>query len=497
MVGLIGMAAFGVQAQDAATRAGFSFQPSLSLRQVYTNNVRLERSGDARSDLITDVSPGIRVGSRSGRIVGDVDYSLHGLLYARDSSSNEVQQSLTARGTAEAVENWAYVDASASISQQSTSALGSRSADRGLADANRAEVSTFQVSPYLQGRLGSWVNYVAKFNWTSTSSEGADAKSQSQDVSLHLESSTAAFSRLGWTLDLSQQTSEFGDRGNQDSTRINGGLTFIVTPEFRLQARVGRERNEFESSSQESSTTWGLGFTWAPTQRTSLAVTRDHRFFGNAYNVRLEHRTPRTVWNFSTGEDVSTSSNGNGTTAPRSVFDLLFAQFASVAPDPVQRAALVDAFLQGNGLTRATLANGGFLTTAASIQRTQNASVGWLGLRTTFLLSMSRNDARAANASDADAGDLSNGNNLHQTTVGFNISHRLTPESALSADYSHNKTSATVGDDRTRLRTFTTTYTTRLGKQLDLSVSARRALFKSPDDPYTESAVTANLRLTF
>lgn len=499
MVGVIGVAAFAVHAQEqtAAARTGFFLQPTLSVSETVTSNVGLDRGSDARADAVTDISPGLRLSSRTGRVIGDVDYALHGLVYARRSSANEVQQALSARGTAEAIDNWAYVEASASISQQSISALGTRSADRNLADANRAEVSTYQIAPYVRGPLGSFANYQVRWDWTASNSSGSSAKSTSNEASLVLSSGQALFTRLGWSLNASRQSSEFGNQGAQDSTRFNGRLTFAVSPEFQVSAGAGRERNAYRFSSQQSSTTWSAGFTWAPTERTRLEVTRDQRFFGNAYNIRFEHRTPRTVWTFVDSQDVNTTSGANGTNSPRSVFDLLYAQFASIAPDPAQRTALVNAFLQNSGLTGSALANGGFLTNAASIQRRQNLSLALIGLRSTLLLSTSRNDARAANETATNAGDLSNGRNLHSTGMGVNLSHRLTPLSALSADLSLSRNSSTGDNRTTRLRSLNATYTTHLSKQIELSISARRTLFHSDVDPYTESAVVANLKVQF
>ncbi|MEI7464344.1 MAG: TIGR03016 family PEP-CTERM system-associated outer membrane protein, partial [Burkholderiales bacterium] len=193
VVGVIGMASLAAHAQDRAAPSGWFLQPSLSVRQTVTSNAGLVRGSDARADSITDISPGLRLSSRSGRIVGDLDYALHGLLYARRSSLDEVQQSLSAKGTAEAIDNWAYVEGSASISQQSISALGTRSVDRNLANSNRAEVLTYQLAPYVRGTVGSFANYLARWNWTSSNSGGSSAKSMSNDASFVLSSSEALF----------------------------------------------------------------------------------------------------------------------------------------------------------------------------------------------------------------------------------------------------------------------------------------------------------------
>jgi uncharacterized protein (PEP-CTERM system associated) len=303
---------------------------------------------------------------------------------------------------------------------------------------------------------------------------------------------------MNWSVDYSHQSSEFGSRDSRSSERLNGTLFYSVSPELRLFARAGRESNDLTTQGNEQYSTWGWGGTWRPSQRTSLDVSRDHRFFGNSTNINLQHRMPRSVWTLSSEQDVNASAFSSGSAAgPQTVFDLLFAQFASIAPDPIQRTALVDAFLRNNGLTRATLASGGFLNQTATVQRTQRFSVALLGLRSTLLLSVFRNQSRATDSSLADAGDLSNGNTLRQRGFNVNVSHRLTPQQALSTDFSLTRTNGRVGDRSTDLKSLTATWTNRLNEDVTLSLSARRTLFGSPTDPYNESALVANLTVQF
>ena len=506
MLGGFGGVSLSASAQDASAvggtesstgaRAGVSLVPSLSVREVLTSNVRLS-TDNPRADFVTEITPHLRLNSSSGRLKGYFDYSLRGYLYARESSANDIQQALSAQGTFEAIDKWAYIDANASISQQTASALGSRSSDNASIDSNRSEVSSFRVSPYVRGRLGGIANYEARWTGASTSSQGSSAGSGSQQASLRLDSDSNSFARLGWSADYSQQTSKFGSRDSRRSDRFGGTLFYSVTPELRLLARAGRESNDLATLNKQQYSTWGFGGVWRPSERTTLDASRDHRFFGNGYNVRFEHRTPRSVWTYSDSRDVNTSALSGGADGSRTVFDLLFTQFASIAPDPVQRAALVDSFLQNNGLTRATLATGGFLSSTASIQRMKRLSVGLLGVRTTLLLSAYRNDSQAVDPTAAGVGDLSNGNGLNQRAVSMNVSHRLTPLSALSFDFSILKTRSDLQRRSTELRSLTATWTNRLSADVDLSLSARRALFDSQNDPYNESALVASLKVQF
>jgi uncharacterized protein (PEP-CTERM system associated) len=497
MVGIMGVAGLSCAcAQDVATRRGLSLVPELGIRQTLTDNVSVAGS-DRRAELITEVGPRLRLISNAGLVRGSLDYSLTGIVYARSSSSNNVQQSLRAEGTVEAIEKRAFIDVSASISQQNISALGTQASDSVLLSGNRTEVAAVRVAPYVRGRIGSFAEYEARLALEATNSSNSNADSRSADASLHIGSDPASFARLGWAADYSHQAVDFNATGSSVVDRLTGTLTFAATNELRLSARGGRENNDLLTSNTQQYNTWGWGATWAPSERTRVNLAQDHRFFGKSHNVRLEHRMPRSVWTFSDSRDLSTNSSRGGASGQPTVFDLLFAQFASIAPDPVQRAALVDAYLQNNGLTRASLANGGVLTSGPSIQRNQIVSVALLGARTTFLVSTFRNDAQSLDSAAVVTGNLANGDSLRQTGQSVNVSHRLTPVSALSVDLTRTKTSGGAGNQSTDLRSLTATWSSRLGERVDGSLSARRTSFDSSTNPYRESAVIANLRLRF
>ncbi len=499
LVGIFGVAALGsVSAQESAGRAGWSIVPDIGIRETLTDNLHLT-STDRRAELITELSPRIRLSSNTGLVRGFLDYSLTGLVYARESSASTVQQSLRAAGSVEAIEKWAYIDASASISQQSISALGTQTADSSLPNDNRTEVASVRLAPYVRGRLGGFAEYEARVSFEATNSKHSDADSRSTVASLHLGSNAASFARLGWAADFSHQAVDFGSNaaGSNVVDRLTGSLTFAVTPELRLAARAGRESNDYASSNNGSSTTWGWSAAWAPSERTHLDVSQDRRFFGRSHSVRFEHRMPRSVWTFSDTQDISTNAAGAGAAGQRTVFDLLFAQFASIAPDPVLRAALVDTFLLNNGLSRATLASGGILTTGTSVQRDQRLSFAVLGVRTTLLLSASRNDTRALDAASTVSGDLANGNAVRQNGQSVNLSHRLTPLSAISADFTRTHVTTAAGGRSNDLRSLTATWSTRFGARLDGSLSLRRAVFDAATNPYSENALIANLRVQF
>src|SRR5881628_2392215 len=89
--GMLAVAVTGAHAQTAAEAQGppgrtLSIVPRLSITETLTDNSRLV-TADRQSDLITQIAPGLRITSSGGRVKGFLDYSLNGLIYARNSKS--------------------------------------------------------------------------------------------------------------------------------------------------------------------------------------------------------------------------------------------------------------------------------------------------------------------------------------------------------------------------------------------------------------------------
>ena len=163
-------AALGQPVDSAVTAPrALSIVPTLSIDETFTNNARLS-SSDRRSDLITRVAPGVRITSTGGRVRGFLSYDLGVVHYANDSAPRELQNSLNAALSVEAIQNRAYVDIMAAVGQASISAFGTQSSDPGLVNSNQTEVRSWSVSPYLRGQLSDLAVYEARLTQTATTS---------------------------------------------------------------------------------------------------------------------------------------------------------------------------------------------------------------------------------------------------------------------------------------------------------------------------------------
>src|SRR5665811_200852 len=102
------MAWTGAYAQESGSASGpgraVSILTRVSVTETLTDNVRLSNV-DKQSELITEISPGIRISSEGRRLKGYFDYSLSKIVYAQNSSPSQLQQALNTFGTLEAVDN--------------------------------------------------------------------------------------------------------------------------------------------------------------------------------------------------------------------------------------------------------------------------------------------------------------------------------------------------------------------------------------------------------
>lgn len=484
------------QTEATVTARTLSITPELSVSQTLTDNARLS-SSDRQADLITRISPTLHVRSNGGRIQGFVDYSLSGLIYAKSSASNTVQQSLNADVKAEAIENFAYLKASANISQQNISAFGIQSPDPSLRTANQTEVSTFTLEPYIKGRLANVASYDARLSYSATRSGNQTFGNSTRSGAAVRVGSDNSQARINWAVDASRDTTGFSAGRETQSDLATGSLIFSPAPEVQLTARGGRESNTIASIDRQASNTYGLGLRWTPSPRTSVSIDRDQRFFGSSHSVSLVHRTARTAWAFSDSRSVSSDAFGASRGVPLTEFDLLFLTLTSRFPDPFQRAQQALIQLQALGINPGAIAQGGFLTDAVSLQRRQDLSAALNGLRSNLILSAFKTETRRLDAISAVIDPLSAGTVIRQRGFSVALSHRLTPESTVNLITTQTRSSSSLTGATTNLLSVTSTWTSRLGERTHVSLGARHAVSDGDTAPYTESALIGTFLMNF
>lgn len=490
----------GAQSGSVPEKRFLSLVPRLTVDGVWTNNIRLQSGADSASDFVTTVTPGIRFMADGDRLKASVDYSLSRLIHARDQSLDRNQNTLNAQGSYELAENFAFVDFSGNIAQQTISAFGPNSDNNTAFNANRTEVATYSLSPYVRGQFGDWATYQARYSRVASRSKSALASASDYDMNefsamLNSGSQQRAFS---WSLDANRQLLDYSNGRSFESDRIRAFLTYPFTPQLSLSLIPGWESNNYASQDKESRTTIGGRANWAVSDRTQLSAMLERRFFGRAYSFSFDHRTPRTAWRASASRDASVTPNQVGNASLGPLYDLLFFQFSSIEPDPVRRALLVQSYLVANGLNGNTNVNLGFLTSAVSLVQRQDLSFTLLGRRDTltFLLSQSENSRLLQSAGSLD--DLGNSMFVRQRGISVVYSHRLTSSSTLNVLAAQTRSSGDAASQlNSTLKSLNVSVTTKLGEHTSATVGVRRAISDNTLSSYTESAVRGGVTVQF
>ncbi len=475
----------------------WTITPSASLNGTLTDNVDLSSTNKQR-ELITDANLGLHIDGSGGRTRLSLDYQLHNLFYAQRSSKNQAQNYLNATGTLEAIDNWFFIDASGTIMQQNVSPFFGVTSNKvnSNTDSNTKETSTYSLSPNIRGTRGGVADYTLRYSLSTTRTQANRAfNTDTRVLALNLNGITDQ-ATLGWSVNANSQHSTYGNNRSNQSDSLRGDLSYPLSSEFRASIIGGMESNDYLTQKKKSHSIKGAGFEWSPGARTQLSASTESRYFGNSHKIDFTHRTAGTAWSYSESKDASVRNNqqtlGLGTN-----YDLLFNLYASAIPDPVDRAAYVNALLLSNGLSPDAQMQGGFLTSGVALQQTRALSFAISGVRNTVTFSATQsktsNLSKVANSGLLIGEDLDIFQEVRQRGISINWSHKLTPFSTLVGMVSHLQSKGSGNSSvQTTQKTFNLNYVIQLGPQTSASVGLRRVISN-----YTENAVTANLSHQF
>lgn len=486
-------------AQAAARSGGIS--PSLSASLGYSQSSGLIGSAEG-GEFVTRLSPGLAWSSRTGRLRGNVNYALDAVNYSKREDGNVIDHRLGATVQAELIENRAFVDVEANAGQASISANGQQYAfDPLLGDGNRTQIFNLRVSPTVLGRLGPWAEWQVRLGAGLTDARDVDSADSNNRFALLQLASPRGRSPLGWVLQAQRQDVRFRDGRDTVNDRVNAQLNWRPDVDWLIFVSGGKERTNVGRLISRTYDNYGAGLAWTPSPRTRAALQGDRRYFGSSWNASFEYRTPRTIWRYSDAQDSTNGGDPNGFNLPITLFDLFFLQFASSFPDPIQREQAVRDFLRLIGRDPNELLNIGALVDGVSLQRRQELSVGWNGLRSTVTLQAFASTVRTldspSNPANPDGSQVRPGAGSRQIGMTVNVSHRLTPRSTLNASATYQTSPDAGGQARNRLGGISLGYTSRLSRTANLTLQASHSDFTSDTVPYRDTSLSASVNLRF
>jgi uncharacterized protein (PEP-CTERM system associated) len=303
-----GLAAALALACGPASAGEWTFSPSISVNETYSDNIELAPSGAEEHDFVTTVTPGLNIRGQGRRAQADVFYRAQAIRRARAEDSSDFNHQLQAGGLAELIEDLIFVDASATVRQENTSDTGVTASDNLTVSSNRDTVVTYRVSPHLKRRLGDFADGELRYTHDEVDNGDQGIGSQGDEIGLVVTSGDD-FQRLPWTLSANRREEENDNGAETTFQRIEVAGRYEITRRYGLVAAVGYEDNDFATGESDTSgITWRAGATWTPTPRTEAEFGIEERFFDQAFFLNARHRSRRTVFQVSYREDVTTTT---------------------------------------------------------------------------------------------------------------------------------------------------------------------------------------------
>ena len=297
--------------------ADWKLGAGVTVGETYTDNVTLAPSGSQQSDFITNVTPSISAVKNGARLKADVHYAMQNLFYARDSARNTTYHQLNAHANAELYEKEIYLDTLASISQAAISPLRSSGSDNSNATGNISNVRAFTISPYWTHRFGTTATATARYALSDVRNS-SDAFSSSTNNSLNLAlANGAAFGRVSWGLNHSEQHVDYANRPNVSFMTDSASLGYLITSRLKMTGTAGSENNSYlRSGGITSGSFWNVDGAWAPSSRTSLDLGFGHHYYGNTWNMAFKTRGMYSEWTANYSESLTTSNSQSAGITP-------------------------------------------------------------------------------------------------------------------------------------------------------------------------------------
>ncbi|WP_296951504.1 TIGR03016 family PEP-CTERM system-associated outer membrane protein [uncultured Massilia sp.] len=492
---------------SAECRADWKVTPLAELRETYSTNVATERDDVAHNSFVTEAAPGLAVSSNGPRLTLNASAQWRVFSYSNKEAPN-VQDSdrrYQADARAMLVDEFLYVDAGAGSQRQNVSAFGPL-AGNPYSGANRTQVSTWRISPYLRHRFGNTATATARFTRDSVdSSYNGFGSSVASTTLLDLSSGTSS-TNLGWNVSYNrqEQNNRIGGRSSLDNGIV--GLRYRVLPHLSLTASAGYDSYDYASLNDSTSgASWSAGFVWTPSTRTSVQASFGHRYFGKTGALDASHRTRHTVWSATYSDEITTTRSQFLLPAAFDTAAMLDGMFASAYPDPVQRRAAIQAYMAAAGLPASLADSINFLSNRyVRAKRLQFAAV-LRGARSNLALSVFQDQRAALSLQQSDSALLGNqlasiNDNVRQRGASADAEYRLSTRTTMRAGvYAVRAQSLDTGVASTNRR-----WQVGMNRQIDRHVSGvleLRHVVGSfgvvSNDRYHENAIAAALSVQY
>ena len=208
------------------------------------------------------------------------------------------------------IERLLFVDAAASVTEQSSSEIGKGTIDNFSITDDRGTVSKLSISPYFLHQIGNGLSSELRYRYDDLEGDkGIVTNSTIQSVALKMDSGNLA-GRWQWSLNA--RTSEVDYQSESDQTHYSTdiGLSRHVFSRTIVSLHGGTEKVEYHPKTvgETGGDYWMLGIDFQPGKRTSLSLTAGERYYGESFSLSLQHKARRAQLGLDYIEDLTNRS---------------------------------------------------------------------------------------------------------------------------------------------------------------------------------------------
>ncbi|GAB3461306.1 hypothetical protein GCM10027321_21800 [Massilia terrae] len=491
-----------------AAHAGWRFTPTIGMTETVTDNVNLQPDDQRRTAWVTEAVPGFQLAGSGTRytLQAMAQEHLFGYSGSRLPGTRDSQFVYGANGQARVVDDWFYVDASAGGGPRTASAFGPQAEGNLWATGNLVNVRSWRISPYLRHRFGSTATVEVRYARDSLEQSGnqvgtGEGRSWTANVA-----SGPSFYTLGWSLDYNRQDLDNKLFGESSAKNVQGTLRWRLARTFALTAGTGYDSYDYQSlGGRTSGHSWSAGFICTPSVRTDIRISAGHRFYGPTGALDASHRMRHSVWTAHYSDTITNSRQQMFLPASYDTSAMLDKMFTASIPDPVQRAATVQAYMVATGLPPTLTDSINYLSNRWLREKNAQLGLALNGAHGTLMLSLFDDKRTALSAIRTDSDLLGSAiaalnDNVHQRGFSSAYNYRASARTnALLIANISRVTSITTGitQDVSQLRF---RVTRDLSRRSQAAIEVRRAHGGSSNlntQTYTENAVSATLSMRF
>ncbi|HXY05916.1 MAG TPA: TIGR03016 family PEP-CTERM system-associated outer membrane protein [Burkholderiaceae bacterium] len=361
--------------------------PSLGWTETFTTNANFGLGGQPQSDVISELVPSLVLFALTKNLQVNVRMQVIALDYLHGTMPDVLLPNGGVLATFEALDRHFFLEGAATATQSQSDVFAATPA--APSSYNTFTTESYRLSPYFKGDLPGQVRYVVRSDNALERASGSEASS----VNSRLTTQSIDLDRmphpLGWGMHAEAWQTDYTDDTTPIIRQELGEAILKVAPDPRLtfSPRGGIEQENFLLDTRPRAV-YGGGLLWEPDDRTKLEGLAQHQFFGTQWTYGFRHREPFLIVNMTGWRDVVTTAQTLLLLPPGGdMAGMLDVMLTPSYPDPVERAAAVQAMMALQNLPQSTAAGSTIYTTIPMLVTSNKAAITWLGRRDAVSLS--------------------------------------------------------------------------------------------------------------